>query len=534
MPHRRLHMLAAATALSAALLASPALAQAVWHVAPEGSTIAASPDGSLAAPFATVHAALRNPGFKAGDTVLLLDGNHGTLQLRNFRYDVPVTIRSANPGGAHLDWVAFEGTASGITLRDVKVWPRDPTTRVGFAVQSSAGTARITVDGVEVRSHAASVDYRSWTTLEAWANRRGGIRLSGPDSTIANSTAIGVSAALTVLGENSRLLDNTVRGYAADALRALGNNNLVRGNEVTDCFKVDDTHMDGFQAWASNGRLVGLRIEGNRIFEWSGPDDNPLRCALQGIGLFDGFYQDLTIINNIVSSGANHGITVMGVENALIAHNTVVDARNRNVSGPYIAVFPHKNGTTSRNVVIANNAAMDIRVSTKTETPGLQMHSNTKIGFLDATFENFAAHDYRPRRDSGLIDTADPAWATETDITGTTRPLGKGPDRGAHEVPAIPDRSDVVVDPVVGGSVDAIAADLATESGDGSQSVPTFPTRTALAVPTTPVVLSAPTSAPPTRSLVTTRTVTTATRPAIPAPTAVRPVRPATPAPSRN
>jgi hypothetical protein len=76
-------MFAAATAPAAALLASPAAARTVRHVAPEGGAGRPRPGRKPRAPLATVHAALRTPSVKAGDTVLPLDGNHGTLPSRH-------------------------------------------------------------------------------------------------------------------------------------------------------------------------------------------------------------------------------------------------------------------------------------------------------------------------------------------------------------------------------------------------------------------------------------------------------------------
>jgi hypothetical protein len=51
------------------------------------------------------------------------------------------------------------------------------------------------------------------------------------------------------------------------------------------------------------------------------------------------------------------------------------------------------------------------------------------LGFVDA-----AAFDLRLLTTSPAIDAGDPANFPATDIFGTPRPLGLGPDAGAHEL----------------------------------------------------------------------------------------------------
>ncbi|MGL6211543.1 MAG: choice-of-anchor Q domain-containing protein, partial [Paracoccaceae bacterium] len=170
--------------------------------------------------------------------------------------------------------------------------------------------------------------------------------------------------------------------------------------------------------------------------EWNGKPDHPLRCSLQGIGLFDGFYDDLVISNNLVSVTAYHGIAVNGVRGAKIVNNTVVHALGHTKAEPWIAVSPHKNGTPSTDVLVANNVAMRYMGSSNASNR-VEFRSNSVIGTPGAVFESPSAFDYRPRAESGFIDTADKASAPPVDMLGKARPSGIAPDRGSYEIQVV-------------------------------------------------------------------------------------------------
>jgi hypothetical protein len=228
-----------------------------------------------------------------------------------------------------------------------------------------------------------------------------------------------------------------VNGFSGDGLRAF-DGALVRHNRVLNCVKIDANHPDGFQSYAgASGSVTGLTIESNMIIEWTGASDHPLRCKLQGIGLFDGFYDNLIITNNLVavSAEAYHGISVYGGRKARIVNNTVVDLRNRTLLYPAIRIANHKNGTPSTDVLVANNAAMryfgDASVALN-----VTFLNNLVIGTPGAVFENPTLSDYRPKRGSALIDTANLSMAPMRDHKNQPRPAGSGPELGAYEVQA--------------------------------------------------------------------------------------------------
>ncbi len=426
----------AASLLAFAGVFSPTFA-ADWYVAPIGTATALKPIGSKDDPFGSVDAAIQSGKIKGGDRILLKSGTHGFLLLRNVRFDSPVIIQSMVGKEAHLDGIFVRDLGKNITFKDLTVWPTDPSKVPDYPrhiVHATGTTSDIVVDGLMVKSERNAEQHRSWT-IEKWNTRSfGGITLFGSHSKVANSRVIATGFPITVSGDRSEIINNVVDGFVGDGLRGIGDYTTIRGNKVYDCFKIGDNHDDGFQSWAKpSGVIKGLVIQENTIIEWRGPGVNALPCSLQGIGLFDGFYEDLVVTNNLVSTKDYHGITVLGARRATIINNTLVNGLGHTSTSPYVYVGDHKNGTPSTDVLVANNLAMSF-IGATDPLRRIEFRNNSIIGTPGAVFENAAALDYRPKLTSGFIDTADPRSAPATDILGQPRPSGKGPDRGAYEV----------------------------------------------------------------------------------------------------
>ena len=80
---------------------------------------------------------------------------------------------------------------------------------------------------------------------------------------------------------------------------------------------------------------------------------------MQGIGCFDGFFEDWVVENNFVVTDHLHGISFYGMRNSRIGNNTVVDLNDIKPGPPWIGATEHKDGTPSENVVVRNNLATD-------------------------------------------------------------------------------------------------------------------------------------------------------------------------------
>ena len=415
-----------------ALSSGPAVSE-TYYVAPLDAVVAGTPDGTEGLPFLSIDAALKSGKVKGGDTLLLKDGAYGEVTIKtNAAFDKPVVIMSQSAKAAHFDSILLALNTRNLILRNLSVWPRDPATGKLNLVRAYNTTSYITVDGLDVRSEEGAGTYMQWDAAKWEARKFNGIFLQGPRSLVTGNRVTGVYHGIMV-DYDAQIINNVIEGFNGDGLRAFSRS-TVRGNRVSNCVNTDANHDDGFQSFAISGiPVTDLVIDSNVIIEWTGAPDHPLRCMLQGIGLFDGFYDNLTIVNNLVSVTQYHGITVAGARGAKIFNNTVVNTRGLTGTRPYIAIRPHRDGPVSTDVLVANNVAMSIQGLAST-TDRVVFLNNSVIGIPSQVFENPTAFDYRPKASSGFIDTGDATAAPTTDVMGLKRPSGPLPDRGAYEV----------------------------------------------------------------------------------------------------
>ena len=428
-----LSILLAPAALIPILLGSAGAALAKdYYVVPPGTVQSCTSDGSQTCPWIGL-GALSPTTITGGDRLLLLDGNYGGLKLYQIAFASPVVVQSLNGKNAHFDWINIVDGTKNVTFRNLSVWPSDPSLRVSPLVTANTKASNIIVDGLDVRGVQASADYMNWSLTDWQAYAPTGADLFSPDSIIQNSTFQGIYIGAAVEGANSSLIGNRVDGFAGDAYRILADNDVASGNYSQNCFQIDGNHTDGIQSWAdADGVISGLTIEKNTFIEWNSTAVNALHCSMEGVGFFDGPYQNILIRNNVISVTQYHGISVYGGMNVQILNNTVVNNKNIEGIAPWIGIFNNKNGTLAQNVLVANNLEMSIH-SEVTATAATFVNNSSLMG-LNALFENIATFDYRPTTASGFIDTGDAANAPPTDILGASRPYGAGPDRGAYEI----------------------------------------------------------------------------------------------------
>lgn len=435
-PHPRPHPRPALLAvLLAACIAPPPAVARDHFVAALGATgatgAAGAADGSRAAPWPDLSTALAAAA--TGDRILLAPGRHGPVKLSRVTFDPPVTITSAPGGRAHLDRLEID-RAAGLTIVDLDIWPTPPAEgrQKGIVVNVSGRTSDIVLRGLDIRSAPGALDYASWDA-DTW-NRVPVklVQIWGADVTLADSTLTGGATALGIKGARARITGNEIRGFAKDGMRVFGAGTVVAGNTIRDCVSVHGNHDDGIQSWARRGNapdeVVDITIAGNRILEWTGRADHPLRCRLQGIGLFNGPYRNWTIENNLIVARAGHGMNLGSVLGSRVVNNTIVSAPGAKPNRPWIQAAPD---TLGSGTVIANNIAPFYRLKGP-NGPGAA-RANVVLRYPHRLFEDPGALDFRPRAGSPILDSADPAAAPGRDIDGRARPQGAGPDHGAFE-----------------------------------------------------------------------------------------------------
>jgi len=291
-----------------------------------------------------------------GDRVILAPGAHGVLLIDARRFDPPVTVSGA---GAVLDRLILRNSA-GLIVEDLAVIPRD---------LDGPGEAMVEVQGGEaVHLHNLTVatvrDSAGWDAA-AWRRwARHGIVLSGKDIRVTDSWIHNVRHGLLSLADGAWVENTRVEHFSGDGMRGLGSNSTFLGNTIRECVDVDDNHDDGFQSWSidllgtpGGGVVRNVRLENNLIENGT----HPMACTLQGIGMFDGFYEGWVIRGNRIVVNNWHGITVMGARNVRIEGNIVVDAQPGEPGPPWIAVTAHKDGRLSDDTVVAGNVTQPWR-----------------------------------------------------------------------------------------------------------------------------------------------------------------------------
>lgn len=425
---------------SGLLLAFAGLAVPLFGTAYQIDPVKGSPsgDGSAAKPWSTLEEVLAaKQTFQAGDILELHTGYHGRPVVRGDIAGGEVTVRAAEGEHPVLGALAFRSAAhwrvSGLTIT-----PEDaPAAKgnVAALVAIGADCAAITVEHCElfsVRSIAA------WTEAD-WLKRSvNGIVSSGEHCTIRDNTLRHVRFGITIgrSGAGSVVAHNTIADFMSDGMRGLADDCVFEGNRVENCYKIDDNHDDGFQSWSGgagdvkvgHGVVKGVVLRGNTFISYTDPAQ-PFKSSMQGIGCFDGMYENWVVENNLVVTDMWHGIAFFGAKNCRIVNNTVVknpiDAAPRT---PWILISKHKRGTPSTGNLVRNNLVQKLTVSPDEGT----VDHNVVITDLAATFADFRKFDFHLRDGSPAVGagTADGAPAVDLDGVKRVAPV----DAGAYEM----------------------------------------------------------------------------------------------------
>ena len=289
-----------------------------------------------------------------GDRIVLGGGRHGNIVISGLKFKKSVTIL-AGPGEQPI--------LDSLEIRDGAGWRVEGLTVLSRRPESG-DTALVTVKQgqnivLERLTVASARDSTGWSASEWQRNARSGISVSGRDIAVRKSRVLNVKYGITSTAEGARIEGNSVELFSGDGIRGLGDNSVYVGNTIETCVDAaEDQHFDGFQSWSTDeqgrsgrGVVRNVRVENNVILN----GNHPLACLLQGIGLFDGIYEDWTIADNTVIVDHWHGITVMGARRVKVLRNIVLDARKGSPGAPWITITAHKDGRVSRDSLIADN-----------------------------------------------------------------------------------------------------------------------------------------------------------------------------------
>lgn len=416
----------------------------------------------------------------SGDTLLLADGDYGDVEVSGDGF-VVTAAEGATPRVRSLT----VRNANGVTIRGLSISlsysdPYESATMV--SVQGSAPDT--TVEDCDIFS--VTDDTQASWSADDWANLPGtGMSSRAERVVFRNNRVRNVGYGISIAHDSpdAQVIGNLVENFSRDGLRGIGDFGLFENNTVKNAYDVDDHHDDFFQSWSvgedgspGSGVVHGVVIRGNTFINFDDPDQ-PFAGAAQGIGCFDGFFEDWVIENNVVQVNHWHGITLLGARNVRVVNNTVIDNRMGERPGPpWIDVSAHKNGTASENIVIRNNLVQSITLEAESS---VQDH-NVQFDDPSTLFMDVANHDFHLRADAtDAIDQGSTEFAPTHDRDGIPRPQGDAPDLGAfewHDGTIVPDdagnpdagRSDAGSERDAGTPTDgAVSPDAGASTGGG-------------------------------------------------------------------
>ncbi|MCG8701748.1 MAG: hypothetical protein MI922_27090 [Bacteroidales bacterium] len=315
---------------------------------------------------------------KGGDRIVLLSGYHGYISRNTFIFKEWITIEGKVGHTPVLSQIRFEGAFRNIYLNNITVikdsyegkgnyWEAEALNRNnGSCVILSTGS--FWGEGSDVKLNNLTIktteNTGNWLAND-WVERSAtGISTRSTKRIEINNCNIeNVRHGVTIEyhSDDSRVLNTTINNYCADGSRIISDNILFAYNTITNCYKVDDNHDDAIQSYsrgednsAGTGTLHNVVIRGNLIVGVTN-SDNPLAGNPQGIGCFDGMFNNWIVENNVVITDHYHGISFYGMTNSKVVNNTVIDQNYENKTCPWIKLTDHKSGTKSSNCIVANN-----------------------------------------------------------------------------------------------------------------------------------------------------------------------------------
>lgn len=435
-----MHFVTPSVGASLRRLVSPVLALLFVSVASATSYYVDPATGSMtnpgtsASPWSTLEAVFTaNKTFVAGDVIYLRDGYHGNPTVKgNPTATVTITAQSGHaPGVRSLTF----SNASRWLVSSLKISPETSGTPAKIMLVTINNSCQlITLEDCDLYSESSIA---GWTEADWLARSGSAITTFAPTTTIRDNRISNINYGIIVNQEatGSLVSRNTITNFAFDGIRGLSDNSVYEYNLVQNSFAIDDNHDDGFQSWSGgrNGVPVGggtvsnVVLRGNTFISYTDPAQ-PFKGRMQGIGCFDGFFNNWTVENNLIVTDQYEGLSFYGATNCVLTNNTVMkNPINAFTMTPWLRVAPHKNGTASSGNTVRNNLLWSMSNQGTVGTVDTNLISTSPT----AHFVNYAAFDFDLLSTSTAHDTGSATLAPVLDHNEMARDAV--PDIGAFE-----------------------------------------------------------------------------------------------------
>ncbi len=379
---------------------------------------------------------IKNEGapIKAGDTLMLYSGLHGDIFLKNYINDQNITVMNVPEHTPIFKRLHLQAGKNWV-FSGIKISSEPYGEYInGKLVFLESHNWRGPVSNIKIENCHVYSTTEPWTTAEDWVNKvSSGIYTSRGTNMIEvnNNVVENIRFGIGISGDYENISGNIIKNFSGDGIRIIGSNSVVEKNIIKNCYDVDNNHDDGIQSFTTGGYIADNNIiRQNIILNYEDPNQ-PLLGRLQGIGCFDGPYNNWIVENNLVVVDHWHGISLYSAINCSVINNTVLDPEPSSDVGPSWIAVRDEGDLLSSDCTVKNNVANTISVTENTT-----VSNNTELQMLtdySANFVDYSTFDFHLLETSQLIDSADNTIAPNIDLDGNERPSGSLPDIGAYE-----------------------------------------------------------------------------------------------------
>ena len=402
-----------------------------------------SNNGTSASPWNTLEDVLNTNSFNSGDILICRNGNHGFPKVNGINTNY-VTIQAEVGHSPTCTRIYFGSTSSASywKVNGLKFEIENIAPNPIRLVDIFANCDHITIENCIIQS---SSNTSSWTRNDWRTKACSGIWARGTDHIIQNNSIENIAIGIINDADRTICNSNTVKNFTIDGIRGNANDSQYNSNLITDniiVYTYAENHYDGFQAF-TNDTIKNVIFRKNTII-CTTDTTRTFRGSMQGMGCFDGFYQNWTIENNLIITDHWHGITLLGAINCRISNNTVIDnyintpvdpldpQSNPSYGPAWIKIAAHKNGQPSFGNSIYNNICNDMANDAGIGTISNNLVIPNNSEYINH-FVNAPGNDFHLISSSTAIDQGTTTFAPTTDIDGITRPQGVTIDIGAYE-----------------------------------------------------------------------------------------------------
>lgn len=316
---------------------------------------------------------------KRGADAILAPGSYPALVLAGLGSGAMTRI-IADPDTVTFKTVDIRGS-SNITFQDVIACPDQDSRPLMVKnmhppiVKGDVASTDIHWIGGKIMSRRDGLNYLNFAKDQIQSAEWFGINLAGDKCRVEGVHVFAVWKAISVGGDFSQVLYNSMEGLTCDGVNWTGNDALIEGNDCWNFLQVSADHKDGGQTWPkSGGTILRTTYRHNRIVDWQADPMHSFRATAQGFNGHNGPHDGMTIEDNEAWVASAWGANWSATTNSSIQRNRVFYTDGPVNIRPDISMFPNSGNPVNpalhpvinvagRNNVVANNVAPAVRMS---------------------------------------------------------------------------------------------------------------------------------------------------------------------------